>query len=302
MNSSDPRQAPQRLLAGAVDLSSLAQARPAPDSSSAPPSAPPTGSSGVTVIDVTEGTFQSEVLERSLNTPVVIDFWAEWCGPCKQLSPVLEKLAAEGAGSWVLAKVDVDANPQLAQAFQVQSIPMVVAVVGGRPVDAFQGVQPESTLRQWIGKLIEAAGGEAPPVPADPELEAAEAALEAGDLDAAEAAFDRYLTNNPGDDDAAAGLAQVRLLRRIGEADIEAAMAKAAADPDDIPAALLAADAMVISGQAEAAYDRLIQLVARNSGETRDTVRKHLVELFSVASPQDPVVTKARRKLSAVLF
>ncbi len=291
-------------MAGAVDLSSLAQARPAPDQQSAAPStgSGPAPSAGVTVIDVTEATFQSEVLERSLNTPVVIDFWAEWCGPCKQLSPVLEKLANEGAGSWVLAKVDVDANPQLAGAFQVQSIPMVIAVVGGRPVDAFQGVQPEQTLRQWIGKLLEAAGGEAPEIPLDPELEAAETALQSGDLNGAEAAFKRYLSNNPGDDDAESGLAQVRLLRRVGDADVEEVMKKAAADPDDVDAVLSAADAMVISGQAEAAYERLIQLVARNSGESRDKVRKHLLELFLVAEPQDPIVTQARRKLSAVLF
>ena len=287
-------------MAGAVDLSSLAQARPAPEQ--APASSGQAPATGVTVIDVTEATFQSEILERSLHTPVVIDFWAEWCGPCKQLSPVLEKLANEGAGSWVLAKVDVDANPQLAGAFQVQGIPMVIAVVGGRPVDAFQGVQPEQALRQWIAKLIEAAGGEAPQAPVDPELEAAEAALQAGDLNAAEAAFKRYLANNPGDDEAEAGLAQVKLLRRVGEADMEAAMKKAAADPDDIDAALLAADAMVLAGQAETAYDRLIQLISRNSGETRDKVRKHLLELFSVAEPQDPIVTQARRKLSAVLF
>lgn len=237
-----------------------------------------------------------------MQTPVVIDFWAEWCGPCKQLSPVLEKLAQEGGGSWVLAKIDVDANPQLAGAFQVQSIPMVVAVVGGRPVDAFQGVQPESTLRQWIGQLIQAAGGEPPEVPTDPQLVAAETALESGDLDGAETAFSRYLADNPGDDAARSGLAQVKLLRRIGDADIEAAMAKSAADPDDVPSALLAADALVVSGQADVAYERLIALIARSAGDQRDTVRKHLLELFSIASPEDPVVNKARRRLSAVLF
>jgi putative thioredoxin len=110
------------------------------------------------VIDVTEETFNVEVVERSRSAPVILDLWAEWCGPCKQLSPVLEKLANEAAGDWVLAKIDIDANPQLRAALQVQSIPMVMAVAGGQVVDGFLGAMPEAQVRQWIGQVMQVAG------------------------------------------------------------------------------------------------------------------------------------------------
>src|SRR6202035_3526519 len=116
------------------------------------------GEQGAAVVfEVTEQTFNTDVVERSRTTPVIIDLWAEWCGPCKQLSPVLEKLAAEADGQWILAKVDVDANPQLSAALQVQSIPMVVAVIGGQLVDGFLGAMPEAQVRQWIGQVLAAA-------------------------------------------------------------------------------------------------------------------------------------------------
>lgn len=115
------------------------------------------GPPGGNVIDVSEATFNTEVVERSRSTPVILDLWAEWCGPCKQLSPVLEKLAGEAGGTWMLAKVDIDANPQLRAALQVQSIPMVMAVVGGQVVDGFLGAMPEAQVRQWIGQVMQVA-------------------------------------------------------------------------------------------------------------------------------------------------
>jgi thioredoxin len=141
-------------LYGAVDLGARQAAAQRRQQTAQPGSAD--ASSG-TVIEVTEETFNTDVVERSRTTPVIIDLWAEWCGPCKQLSPVLEKLAAEADGQWILAKVDVDANPQLSAALQVQSIPMVVAVIGGQLVDGFLGAMPEAQVRQWISQVLAAA-------------------------------------------------------------------------------------------------------------------------------------------------
>jgi putative thioredoxin len=297
---------------GAVDLSSLrdrpaaAPARPsgpgeAPDDRPVASRDPVTTPGGAAVIDVTEATFQTEVLERSLTTPVVIDFWAEWCGPCRQLSPVLEKLAVEGAGSWVLAKIDVDANPRIAQAFRVQGIPMVFAVVGGQPVDAFTGVIPEAQLRQWIDAILEAGGVEVER-PEDPALVEADDALMTGDLDEAERAYRKILAERPADAAAEAGLAQVGLMRRVIGVDPATALAAAAANADDLAAQSLAADVEVTRGQADRAYARMIDLVRRSSGADRDAARAHLVSLFAVAAPDDPAVVAARRALANALY
>jgi len=291
---------------GAVDLSALRSSPPPPPPPSAP-AAPPAGAgpgpagNGVVTIDVTEATFQSEVLERSLTTPVVIDFWAEWCGPCKQLSPVLEKLAVEYGGAWVLAKVDVDANQRLAQMFRVQGIPMVYAVVGGQPVDAFTGVVPEPQLRQWLDAVLQAGGGAAPAAE-DPRLAEADQALMTGDLDAAERAYQKILSESPAESAAEAGLAQVALTRRVQEVDPAAAVAAADGAPDDVDAQLRAADVEVYSGHAERAYQRLVGLVRRSPGPDRERIRQHLVSLFSVAGPDDPAVADARRALANALF
>jgi putative thioredoxin len=302
---SDPRTTPSIFTRGAVDLSALRTPPPAAAAPAAPAGPQANGGArpggGVAVIDVTEATFQSEVAERSLRTPVVIDFWAEWCEPCKQLSPVLEKLAVEAGGGWVLARVDVDANPRLAQAFGVQSIPMVYAVVGGRPVDAFTGVVPEAQLRQWIDALLKASGVEME-VPEDPRIAAADEALMAGDLDAAEQAYKRILSESPAESQAEAGLAHVELARRVRGVDPEAALAAAEAAPDNVAAQLLAADVQVLTGEAQAAYTRLVDLVRRTSGDDRERVRKHLLSLFMVAGPDDPAVAAARRALASALF
>ena len=143
-------------LYGAVDLGAR-QAAAQRSQQAAARSGEPAGSPGGNVIDVTEETFNVDVVERSRSVPVILDLWAEWCGPCKQLSPVLEKLATEAAGDWVLAKIDIDANPQLRAALQVQSIPMVMAVAGGQVVDGFLGAMPEAQVRQWVGQVMQVA-------------------------------------------------------------------------------------------------------------------------------------------------
>jgi putative thioredoxin len=276
------------------------------------------------VIEVTEQTFNTDVVERSRTTPVVIDLWADWCGPCKQLSPVLEKLAAEADGTWILAKVDVDANPQLAAALQVQSIPMVAAVIGGQLVDAFLGAMPEAQVRQWLGQVLAVAekmgvlpegsagveadaavGGADPSGYADqlpPAYEQARAAMERGDLDAATRAFEEELAASPDDPIAKAGLAQVSLIRRVSSYDQAQARRDAAGHPDDAAAQIKVADIDLASGRIDEAFDRLLGVIRRTSGEERDQARKHLVGLFDILPPRDPRVTKARSTLSALLF
>jgi putative thioredoxin len=293
-------QVPSRF-AGGVDLSTLAaaaqqqQQQAAQSHQHGAPSGP-----GVVAIDVTDGTVQSEVLERSLEALVIVAFWADQVPESLQVRDLLQRLAAEANGAWVLAKADVLQNQQLAAALQLQALPAVVALAQGRPLDLLQGPQTEQGLRQWIGRITQAAGLDVPQ-PVDPELAAAENHLVEGNLDAAEAVYDKYLKNHPASSEAEAGLAQVRMLRRVGELPDDA-IAIADANPDDIDAALAAADLQLLSGQAEAAYDRLIALVAKNAGDDRERVRKRLVELFTVAGVDDPVVAKARRKLSSVLF
>ncbi|MEV1286800.1 tetratricopeptide repeat protein [Micromonospora sp. NPDC049679] len=306
---SDPRTTPSIFTRGAVDLSALRSAAQTATRPTAevPDAHGPTGAAGgaapggVAVIDVTEATFQSEVLERSLTVPVVVDFWAEWCEPCKQLSPVLERLATEDAGAWVLARIDVDANPRLAQMFRVQGIPMVYAVVGGQPIDAFSGVVPESQLRQWLDAVLKAGGVEVA-TPEDPRLEEADEALITGDLDVAEQAYKKILSESPADAAAEAGLAHVALARRVNGVDPNEALATAETLPDDVPSQLLAADIEVLTGHAERAYARLVRLVRRTAGDDRETIRKHLVSLFTVAGPDDPAVAGARRALASALF
>lgn len=277
------------------------------------------------VIDVTDETFNTDVVARSRTVPVILDLWAEWCGPCKQLSPVLEKLAAEADGAFVLAKVDVDANPQLSAALQVQSIPMVVAVIGGQVADGFLGAMPEAQVRQWLGQVMQVAdqlglrpaggdgeAGAAPETPAGQGGPAdagpgavygeAQQAMQRGDLDAAAAAFEKILATSPADPVATIGLAQVSLFRRVEGYDQAAVRRDAASRPADALAQARLADIELASGQIENAFDRLLATVSRTSGEEREIARKHLISLFEVLPPKDPQVSRARARLSSLLF
>jgi putative thioredoxin len=250
------------------------------------------------VIDVTEATFNAEVVERSRSVPVVVDFWAEWCGPCKQLSPVLERLAAEANGSWVLAKIDVDANPRLAQAAGVQGIPAVKAIVDGAVVSEFTGAQPEANVRRWLAALGAGPADEA----IHPGLIAASDAAERGDLEGAADAFRRVLAEEPANAEASAGLATIELLQRSTTQDEAELRRRLQADPGDVAAACGLADVELLRGEAGAAFDRLVDLVRRSSGPDRDTAREHLLALLLTMPPDEPIVLAARRGLANALF
>lgn len=306
---------PGAALRGAVDLSALRN-RPAP----APEGAAPAAQSSVPslVMDVTDETFP-QVLELSRTVPVVIDLWAEWCEPCKQLSPLLERVVIELGGRLVLAKVDVDANPQLSQAFRAQSIPMVVALVAGQPVPLFTGAVPEQQVREVFAQLLQVAAQngvtgtvatqadatteEEPAEPALPPLHAeAFDAIEAGDYPRAIAAYEKALAENPRDADARAGLGQVRLLDRVQGLDLQEARAAAAAAATDIPAQFAVADLDLAGGHVDDAFGRLLELFAQLPDDERAPVRERLLELFALVGDTDPRVIRARGQLASLLF
>ncbi len=277
------------------------------------------------VIDVDEAGFERDVLQRSAEVPVVIDFWAEWCQPCKQLSPVLERLAVEYDGRFLLAKIDVDANQMLMQQFGVQGIPAVFAVVAGQALPLFQGAAGEEQIRQTLDQLVQVAeqrfgltgltvdpdaepdGGRPEPaeVPAGPHdalLEAAVHALDAGDFGAAVQAYRDVLADDPANTEAKLGLAQAELLHRVQELDPQQVRKDAAEKPQDAAAQIAAADLDLVGGHVEDAFGRLIDTVRRTAGDERDAVRVRLLELFEVVGPEDPRVGAARRALARALF
>ena len=304
--------------AGAIDLSALKN-RPAAGDANTPATAPAdAGPASPFVIDVDEATF-GQVLQASSQVLVVVDLWASWAETARPLSQALQRLAAAAGGSWILARVDVDANPRIAQAFAVQTLPMVIALAQGQPItDPLTQVVPEAAVRQWITSLLDAlrehlpgireaeaqAGitpDETEPEPVDPRFVAAEELLANGDYVAAELAYQQILAVEPGNAEAKAALAQTGLLSRVEQLPADA-VAVADAAPADVQAQRNAADAQLAGGDVEGAFARLVNTVRRTTGDERTAAREHLVELFTLFAPDDPQVIKARRALAAALY
>ena len=279
------------------------------------------------VIEVTDGTFEKDVLDRSKDVPVVVDFWAPWCGPCKTIGPVLEKLAHEAGGDWVLAKLNTDENPMVAQAFQITGIPTVVAIKGGQMVDEFVGAQPEAKIREFVGRLK----------PSEVEALAAEGSRHqmGGRGDEAEAAFKRALEIDRDFGPALLGLARLRadqgrtadalglidlitpgspertdgdqLAARLrvgaaGSVDEPALEARLERNPGDLEARYALGQSQAASGRYGPAFEQYLEIVRRDRSFKDDAGRRAMVDLFQLLGPEDPLTEKYRGELGRVLF
>ena len=300
---------------GAIDLSRLAAAAGAP----APTGAAATAPSGAYVVELTEASFDA-IVRQSLQFPVILELTSRRAHGAAQLSADLEALSDAAAGAWLLARVDVDAQPRVAEALGVQAVPMVVAVIGGQLAPLFQGTKAREEIQPYVDEVLKLAvangivgrakpgvgrqGSEeaAPEEDApDPRYAAADEAMAAGDFARAVAEFDKVLASAPGDAEAIAGRAQAALLERSMGFDPQRVVARAA-DAADVDAQLDAADLELINGQPDAAFTRLIDVVRDTSGDDRERVRLRLLELFETVGRNDPSVLAARRALSTALF
>ena len=309
-----PNPALTAAMAGAVDLAAVqARNEAAARAAEAPPPAP-----GQSIAEVTEASFQTEVLDRSFQLPVLINVRTARSPGSEQLTASLEALAREANGRWVLANVDVDANPRIVQALQVRAVPTVFAVIGGQLVPGFEGVLPDEQLREFVG-AVEQAGREAglsaaadsapvdgdqegvPEEPEDPRFTAAEEALDAGDFALAAERYQAILVAEPANAQAQLALGQVRLLERLEGVD-EGVATRADADPSDVDAQLAAADLALAGNDVQGAFDRLLAALARTSGDDRDAVRQRLIEYFDLLGADDPHVAPARREMARMLF
>lgn len=287
---------------GIVDLSTLAPKTSVPG--------------GTYVVELTEQNFDATI-QNSMRHPVVIEFYSARAPEAGALSEDLRELATEAAGKYLLARVDVDAQPQIIGAFGVQAVPTVVGVVGGQVAPLFQGTKTKQEAAVMIDKLLQVAAasgvvGKADAVapapdengelPADPRFEAADAALEQGDFDAAVAEFDKILQATPNDPVASAGRAQAALLGRVQKLDPQAVVEQLESDPDNVDNQLAAADVEMMSGRFADAFSRLIAVIRQTAGADREQARVRLLELFETVGASDPEVLTARRDLATALY
>ena len=297
--------------------------------------APAAGADGDLIKDTTTKTFAKDVMEASRTVPVIVDFWAPWCEPCKQMTPVLEKVVRAAKGAVRLVKMNIDEHPSIAQQLRVQSIPAVFAFVDGRPVDGFMGALPESQIKDFINRVLgEGAGLDAA---LEEALLAAAQAFDAGDLQGAAETYAEVLQEDKQNVEALAGLARcylktgdteraeqtlalvppdkqsaqavttvraaIELARKSANAgDLTALTARVEADPKDFQARFDLAVALAAHDQREPAVDQLLEIMRRNRPWNEEAARKQLIELFEAWGPKDPVTIDGRRRLAAVLF
>ncbi len=300
------------------------------------------GAAAEPIKNTTTQSFMADVVDASHDVPVIVDFWAPWCGPCKQLGPILEKAVREARGAVRMVKVNIDENPEIAQQMRIQSIPVVYAFSQGKPVDGFVGAVPESQIKQFVKKLIQTAGGAAPESPVDQALEQAKQLMDSGDMATAGGLLAQVVQHDPQNAVARARLARCQLaggdakgakstLEAIApdklkdpvvanevnaakaaldlaesavaaSGSIEELKQKVAGDPNDHQARIDLAVALYAAGNGEAAIDELIESIRRSRAWNEEAARKQLLKLFEAFGPADPRTVQGRRKLSSVLF
>ena len=298
----------------------------------------PDGAGAESIVDGSEQTFAADVIEASMQVPVIVDFWAPWCGPCKQLTPALEKAVTKAKGKVKLVKIDVDQSPTIAQQLQIQSVPTVYGFVKGRPVDGFMGAKPESELKDFIDRLIKMNGGEPGEDPVEQAMEQAADAEKAEDYATAAAIYSQVVQHDPENVTAMAKLAHVyvklgeieaaqeilngipdeqaahsdvaavraalELAGKAGEAaqKIDSLKAKVDADPKDHQARFELAEAQAAVGENEEAVDNLLHILMVDKGWNDGAARLQLLKVFEALGPTDPVTISGRRRLSSLLF